>query len=472
MLDILLYWASKGVDGFRCDMAEMVSTAFWHWAIEQVKKAHRAMIFIAEVYNPWEYKHYVEAGFDYLYDKVGMYDTMRGVICGNCPTSQITTAWQWVDKISNHMLYFLENHDEQRIASHFFADKAEKGIPATIATALMRTNPVMLYAGQEYGEEGMDSEGFSGKDGRTTIFDYWCVPSLYHAYVDRRKLTAEEKLLHTAYQAIMQIAAKEKAVAVGEFFDLMYVNQHLHDVYAYLRKAGNELLLVAANFSEREHMALLNIPAHAMRYLNIPAASYRALDLLTGENIATTFTSADNTLTLNLPAMGGRVYKINVETDKMENNEQVVNEHMKEEFPPAHTAEHLLNQTMGRIFGCPRSTNAHIERKKSKMTFVLDHKPSRKEEKEIETRMNELISQDLPVTYEMVSRDHLPEGIDASRLPDDATHQVRLVRIGDYDVCPCIGKHVRSTAQIGRFVILGTNWDELTHSFRVRFKII
>ena len=145
---------------------------------------------------------------------------------------------------------------------------------------------------------------------------------------------------------------------------------------------------------------------------------------------------------------------------------------MKEEFPPAHTAEHLLNQTMGRLFGCPRSTNAHIERKKSKMTFVLDHKPSRKEEKEIETRMNDLISEDLPVTYEMVSRDNLPEGIDASRLPDDATHQVRLVRIGQYDVCPCIGKHVRSTAQIGRFVLLGTNWDELTHSFRVRFKIV
>lgn len=472
MTAILLFWAAKGVDGFRCDMAEMVPPAFWQYAISKLKNEYPEICIIGEVYNPSLYRTYLQAGFDYLYDKVGMYDTVRAVMRGQTSTQAITHAWQQTDDIHTHMLYFLEDHDEQRIASHFFAGKAEKGIPATIATALMRTNPVMLYAGQEYGEEGMDSEGFSGKDGRTTIFDYWCVPSLYHAYVDRRKLTAEEKHLHTAYQAIMQIAAKEKAVAEGEFFDLMYVNQHLHDVYAYLRKAGNELLLVAANFSEREHMALLNIPAHAMRYLNIPAASYRALDLLTGENIATTFTSADNALTLNLPAMGGRVYKINVETDKMEKNEQVVNEHMKEEFPPAHTAEHLLNQTMGRIFGCPRSTNAHIERKKSKMTFVLDHKPSRKEEKEIETRMNELISQDLPVTYEMVSRDHLPEGIDASRLPDDATHQVRLVRIGDYDVCPCIGKHVRSTAQIGRFVLLGTNWDELTHSFRVRFKII
>ena len=128
-----------------------------------------------------------------------------------------------------------------------------------------------------------------------------------------------------------------------------------------------------------------------------------------------------------------------------------MNEHNKDEFPPAHTAEHLLNQTMIRMFGCGRSNNAHIERKKSKMSYVLDHKPTRKEEKEIESRMNELI---------------------ADKLPGDVSQKVRLVRIGDYDVCPCIGKHVRSTAQIGRFELLGTNWDEASHTFRVRFKIV
>lgn len=148
------------------------------------------------------------------------------------------------------------------------------------------------------------------------------------------------------------------------------------------------------------------------------------------------------------------------------------NEHNKDEFPPAHTAEHLLNQTMIRMFGCERSFNAHVERKKSKMSFHLDHKPSRKEEQEIERRMNELIAEDLPVTFETVSRDGLPEGVSADRLPDDASEMIRLVRIGDYDVCPCIGKHVRSTSQIGRFELLGTNWDEHEHSFRVRFKII
>ena len=141
-------------------------------------------------------------------------------------------------------------------------------------------------------------------------------------------------------------------------------------------------------------------------------------------------------------------------------------------FPPAHTAEHLLNQTMIRLFGCERSYNAHIERKKSKMSFYLDRKPSRQEEKLIEQEMNRLISEDLPVTFEYVSRDELPEGISLERLPDDASDTIRLVRIGDYDVCPCIGKHVRSTAQIGSFEMLGTNWDEHERSFRVRFKII
>ena len=161
-----------------------------------------------------------------------------------------------------------------------------------------------------------------------------------------------------------------------------------------------------------------------------------------------------------------------------------LNEHNKEEFPPAHTAEHLLNQLMVRMFGCERSRNAHIERKKSKISYVVDHKPDRREEREIEREMNRLIDEDMPVTFQFVSRAELegiimdaePDSPDAKlsleRLPDDASDTVRLVRIGDYDVCPCIGKHVRSTSQIGRFEMLGTNWDEITHTFRRRFKIV
>ena len=150
----------------------------------------------------------------------------------------------------------------------------------------------------------------------------------------------------------------------------------------------------------------------------------------------------------------------------------ILNDHNKEEFPPAHTAEHLLNQVMVRMFGCERSRNAHVERKKSKISYILDHKHDRKEEKEIERMMNELIEQDLPVTYEFVDRNHIPDDVKLDRLPDDASETIRLVRIGDFDVCPCIGKHVRSTSQIGRFEMLGTNWDQSTRSFRIRFKVV
>lgn len=148
-----------------------------------------------------------------------------------------------------------------------------------------------------------------------------------------------------------------------------------------------------------------------------------------------------------------------------------LNAHHKAEYPPMHTAEHLLNQTMVRMFGCERSRNAHIERKKSKISYTLPHEPSADKVAEIVQRMNDLIHADLPVSYEFARADSVPEGVKLDRLPDDVSELLRLVRIGDYDVCPCIGLHVRSTAEIGRFVLLGTNWDEERHSFRIRFKL-
>ena len=467
MLDILLFWASKDVDGFRCDMAEMVPTAFWSWAITKVKAAYPNMLFIAEVYNPMDYRHYVSAGFDYLYDKVGMYDTMRSIICDGCPTSKITTAWQWVDDIADHMLYFLENHDEQRIASDFFAKNAFRAYPAFVVNALMRSNPFMLYAGQEYGERGMDEEGFSGCDGRTTIFDYWTVPSLYRAFVEG-KPTAEEEALSHLYSEVLNIANTEKAIGEGHFFDLMYVNEHIANrQYAFMRKAGNDLLLVVANFDSENVALTVNIPDHAFNFLQIPHKDITATDLLSGKTVEVRFAS-ETTVGVEVEAFRCVILKMQLCMD----TEETFNAHNKEEFPPAHTAEHLLNQTMVRLFGCERSRNAHIERKKSKISFILDHKPSRKEEKEIETRMNQLIEEDLPVTYETVDRNNIPEGVSLDRLPEDASENLRIVRIGDYDVCPCLGKHVRSTSQIGKFVMLGTNWDEEKHSFRIRFKIV
>ena len=284
MTDILLFWAKQGIDGFRCDMAEMVPAEFWHWATDKVKFIHPDIIFIGEVYNPAEYRNYLAAGFDYLYDKVGMYDTVREVIRGNQSVQAITTAWQQTDDIRDHMLYFLENHDEQRIASSFFAGDARKGVPGLVVSALLQQNPLMIYAGQEYGERGMDKEGFSGHDGRTTIFDYWNIDTLTRAA--GRRLTKDEKALASIYNKVMNIARTEKAIVNGVSFDLMYVNGGYHRQYAFLRKAGSEVLLVVVNFDNLPSTMDVTIPAHAFEYLKLKERkTITAVDLLTGKEI-------------------------------------------------------------------------------------------------------------------------------------------------------------------------------------------
>ena len=283
MTDILLFWAGKGIDGFRCDMAEMVPTAFWHWAIDKVKYRYPEIIFVGEVYDPNQYRSYLGAGFDYLYDKVGMYDTLRGVMGGGLSTHAITSAWQQTDDIRDHMLFFLENHDEQRIASDFFAGDARKGVPALVVSALLQQNPLMVYAGQEYGERGMDREGFSGRDGRTTIFDYWCIDTLVRAA--QRKLTAEEKVLKAQYDKVLNIARSEKSIVEGDSFDLMYVNGQYQRQYAFLRKADSEVLLVVVNFDDLPVVMDVMIPAHAFDFLNMKEKGTVSTDLLTGERI-------------------------------------------------------------------------------------------------------------------------------------------------------------------------------------------
>ena len=314
MLDILLFWAGKGVDAFRCDMAEMVPSAFWQWVTTEVRKKHHNVKFIGEVYNPGRYREYINAGFDYLYDKVGMYDSVRGVVCGHRSATDITRQWQTNDDIADHMLYFLENHDEQRIASDFFAGDARKGIPALMTSALMRTNPFMLYAGQEYGERGMDEEGFSGRDGRTTIFDYWSVDSLIHGYSSRRQLTKEEKSIEATYKKVLNIATNEKAVTEGKFFDLMYVNPTSADFnadrqYVFLRSNEDDLMIVLANFSNENSDCKINIPQHAFDYLSLKKGIMEGTDLLNGEKIAITL-SDTNPLNLSVEAWSGRVIKI------------------------------------------------------------------------------------------------------------------------------------------------------------------
>ncbi|MBQ0061062.1 MAG: alpha-amylase family protein [Bacteroidales bacterium] len=293
MLQILLFWASKNIDGFRCDMAEMVPCEFWGWAIPQVKEAYPNVIFIAEVYNPNEYRHYIWQGkFDYLYDKVGLYDTLRSVTCNQNSASNITQAWNAVNDIQDHMLNFLENHDEQRIASDFFAGNGANAKAAMVVSATLNTNPVMIYFGQELGERGMDCEGFSGRDGRTTIFDYWTVDTIRRwrnkGKFDSKSLNDNEKELRNFYSTLLNLCNSEKAISEGSMFDLMYVNyggwllnDHRH--YAYLRKHEDDLLLIVANFDTSDARIGVRLPEHAFQYLNMaPQKEIDGTDLLTG----------------------------------------------------------------------------------------------------------------------------------------------------------------------------------------------
>ncbi len=320
MLDILLYWAAKGVDGFRCDMAEMVPVEFWGWVIPHVKEKFPHIIFIAEVYNPHEYRYYIHDGkFDYLYDKVRLYDLLRSIVCNHASATQITQAWQAVDDIADNMLNFLENHDEQRIASDFFAHNPFAAIPALVVSAMMRQNPFMVYAGQELGEPGMDTEGFSGMDGRTSIFDYWCVMSLKrwvnNGKFNSAQLQRDEKKLRTLYKKVLTLCNKEKAISNGSFFDLMYVNLDnpqfdAHHQYAFLRHYDNELLIIIANFSAYEQQNELRIPQHAFDLLHIPTmAEIEAKELITGKSY-TKELSPDQPFVTSIPAHSAVIWKL------------------------------------------------------------------------------------------------------------------------------------------------------------------
>jgi glycosidase len=261
MLEILLFWTEKKVDGFRCDMAHMVPVEFWNWAISQVKEKHQEIIFIAEIYNPHEYFNYVgKGGFDYLYDKVGLYDTLRSIMDGSKPARMITQVWQQLSGLDDKMLRFMENHDEQRIASKYFGADPRAGLPAMGITALMNNGPVMIYFGQECGEPASGETGFSGDDGRTSIFDYCSVPELArwinYGCFDGGQLSVEQKKIREFYKRLLHLS-KSDPFRKGNFYDLMWINEDGDkfdgtSIYTFLRYYNSTVFLVLANFNKNQ----------------------------------------------------------------------------------------------------------------------------------------------------------------------------------------------------------------------------
>jgi glycosidase len=279
--DILHYWSQKGVDGFRCDMVEMVPLEFWAWVIPKMKAEHPGVVFIGEAYDKGKYSDYIFKGhFDYLYDKVGLYDTIRNLTRNEHTTTTwgINSVWNHDSKgIDEHMLRFMENHDEQRIASPDFAGNPWLAVPGMIVTATLNTGPVMIYFGQEVGEPGAGSEGFSGNDGRSSIFDYWGVPEhqkwINNGAYDGGKLSTDQKKLRGFYQTLLNAVHNNEALKNGEFYELMMVNEHQPGfdtrMYIYLRYTNNQRILVITNFNWEARKINVKLPDGLLNKLNI-----------------------------------------------------------------------------------------------------------------------------------------------------------------------------------------------------------
>ncbi len=298
MLNIMQYWCEKGVDGFRVDMAEMVPVEFWRWAINELRENHDA-IMIAEIYQPHLYKEYVDAGFDYLYDKVGLYNTLENIYRYGQRADTITNVWNGLQGLGDVMLRFMENHDEVRLASKRFVGDAFKALPAVAMAALMNCGPFMIYNGQESGEDAEGAVGFSGDDGRTSIFDYAVMPKhqkwMANGNFDGSGFSDEQKRLYDFYKKILNLRLTSDAINKGAFYDLMWVNPWYSNfdpqyVYAFLRYFNNDRLLVVINFNQNEsRYCEVKISEDAVEYMGLqPMANCQqpmALDVFTGEKI-------------------------------------------------------------------------------------------------------------------------------------------------------------------------------------------
>lgn len=281
MYAILRYWAGRGVDGFRCDMTELVPPAFWAWCLPKLKEEFPELIFLAEIYQPHRYGEYLAAGFDYLYDKVGLYDYLIALGKGQARAEYFTGVRDAVGQAQGQMCYFMENHDEQRLASDFVYASPRRGWLASAVASLSGANPFLLYFGQELGERGMDAEGFSGRDGRTTIFDYWALDKLQRlqrADYTVDNLTAEEQEFLARYRQLSTLYTLPE-VSEGGYYGLIPLGEDAGTVIAYVRFAEGKLLLVLANFSTEDKEVALALPDEFFEATGIaPNSPFRAVD--------------------------------------------------------------------------------------------------------------------------------------------------------------------------------------------------
>lgn len=313
MEEILIYWLKTGVDGFRCDMAGMVPVEFWNWVTVRVREQFPDTLFIGEIYDPERYCEYLDrAGFDYLYDKVGLYDTLKAVIREEIGAGAISRCWQQLGKNEDRMLNFLENHDEQRVASDFFAGDPLKAIPALVVSLMLNRSAFMIYFGQELGERGMDAEGYSEVDGRSSIFDFWSLKSV------REWLLGESNPeIRDIYKKLLNIALTEESVHSGEKYDLQYANPatsvyNPDHLFSFIRRGKDSFVLVVVNFSNNYYKAGVKIPYQALTYLNLPDNFlYKTENLLSHEK-GEFFLSSDKDIEVEIGEYGVYLLKFSL----------------------------------------------------------------------------------------------------------------------------------------------------------------
>jgi len=318
--DITQFWLAKGVDGFRYDMAEMVPVEFWSYLNSAIKMTNKDAFILAEVYNPKQYRDYIQLGkMDYLYDKVDFYDRLKDIMQGQGNTADLANIQQRYADIEQHLLHFLENHDEQRIASPNFAGDAEKAKPAMVVSALISRSPTMIYFGQAVGEDGSEETGF-GDPSRTSIFDYAGVPAhqrwMNGGKFDGGQLSDSEQSLRVFYQRLLTISANNAAMQ-GQYVSLHEENRkaisaYNHQQFAFARWLGEEKLIVVSNFdSEQGYQYSLKLPKTLVDTWQLSAGQYPLIDLLYGKNSTLTVSSDSSaSIKVNIAPLSSYVFQL------------------------------------------------------------------------------------------------------------------------------------------------------------------